>query len=240
MEEYLVTAVGYLRLVVEAIGAAVIGYGVLATTFRYILTLIGVREDTYNEIRLYLGQYLVLGLEFQLGADILATAVAPTLDDVILLGAIATIRTVLNYFLSQELERERREAAADVRARRHDRLGPRVETYDRRRESPAGLRASGRAARSSSAGIVRGALVARGPGGRSRVARRIAGARGTRPRLLRRGNAAEPRHQPHLADRGRDGPDHRRAQAADVSRWAWFGAAEGGRLRDQERQHVGL
>ena len=112
IEEYLVTAVGYLRLVVEAIGAAVIGYGVLATTFRYILTLIGVREDTNNEIRLYLGQYLVLGLEFQLGADVLATAVAPTLDEVILLGAIATIRTVLNYFLSQELERERREAAA--------------------------------------------------------------------------------------------------------------------------------
>ena len=112
MEEYLVTAVGYLRLVVEAIGAAVIGYGVLATTLRYILTLFGVREDTNNEIRLYLGQYLVLGLEFQLGADILATAVAPTLDEVILLGAIATIRTVLNYFLSQELERERREAAA--------------------------------------------------------------------------------------------------------------------------------
>jgi uncharacterized membrane protein len=112
MEEYLVTAVGNLRLVVEAIGAAVIGYGVLATTFRYVLTLIGVREDTNNEIRLHLGQYLVLGLEFQLGADILATAVAPTLDEVILLGAIATIRTVLNYFLSQELERERREAAA--------------------------------------------------------------------------------------------------------------------------------
>ena len=112
MEEYLVTAVGYLRLVVEAIGAAVIGYGVLATTVRYVLTLIGVREDTSNEIRLYLGQYLVLGLEFQLGADILSTAVAPTLDDVILLGAIATIRTVLNYFLSQELERARREEEA--------------------------------------------------------------------------------------------------------------------------------
>src|SRR5687767_14037641 len=112
MEEYLVTAVGYLRLVVEAIGAAVVGFGVLATTFRYVLTLVGVRDDTNNEIRLYLGQYLVLGLEFQLGADILSTAVAPTLDDVILLGAIATIRTVLNYFLTQELERERREVAS--------------------------------------------------------------------------------------------------------------------------------
>jgi uncharacterized membrane protein len=112
LEEYLVTTVGYLRLVVEAIGAAVVGFGVLATSFRYVLTLVGVRGYTYNEIRLYLGRYLVLGLEFQLGADILATAVAPTLDEVILLGAIATIRTVLNYFLSQELEREHREAAA--------------------------------------------------------------------------------------------------------------------------------
>jgi len=112
MEEYLVTAVGYLRLVIEAIGAAVVGFGVLATTYRYVLTLVGIREYTYNEIRLYLGGYLVLGLEFQLGADILSTAVAPTLDDVILLGAIATIRTALNYFLSQELARERQEESA--------------------------------------------------------------------------------------------------------------------------------
>jgi uncharacterized membrane protein len=112
MEEYLVTAVGYLRLIVEAIGAAVVGFGVLATTYRYVLTLVGIRKYTYNEIRLYLGGYLVLGLEFQLGADILSTAVAPTLDDVILLGAIATIRTALNYFLSQELARERQEEYA--------------------------------------------------------------------------------------------------------------------------------
>jgi uncharacterized membrane protein len=111
MEEYLVTVVGYLRLVVEAIGAAVIGFGVLATTYRYVLTLVGVREYTNTGIRLYLGGYLALGLEFQLGADILSTAVAPTLDDVILLGAIATIRTALNFFLSQELARERREEA---------------------------------------------------------------------------------------------------------------------------------
>lgn len=49
-----------MRLVVEAIGAAVIGFGVLATTYRYILTLVGVREYTNNEIRLYLGRYLAL------------------------------------------------------------------------------------------------------------------------------------------------------------------------------------
>lgn len=113
MEELLTVAVGYLRLMVEAIGAAIVGFGALATAFRYLLTLVGVREYTNSEIRLYLGRYLALGLEFQVGADILSTAIAPTLNDVLLLGAIVVIRTVLNYFLSQELERERREVAPE-------------------------------------------------------------------------------------------------------------------------------
>src|SRR5918997_6111501 len=111
MQELLVTAVGYLRLVVEAIGAAVVGFGVLATTYRYVLTLVGIEGYINTEIRLYLGRYLALGLEFQIGADILSTAVAPTIDDVLLLGAIVVIRTVLNYFLSKELEREREQIA---------------------------------------------------------------------------------------------------------------------------------
>jgi uncharacterized membrane protein len=115
VEEYLITAVDYLRLVVEAIGAAVVGFGAIATAVRYVLTLVRIRDDTNTEIRLYLGRFLALGLEFQIGADILSTAVAPTLDAVMLLGAIVVIRTVLNYFLSKELEREQaqpeREAA---------------------------------------------------------------------------------------------------------------------------------
>jgi uncharacterized membrane protein len=109
VEEFLVTAVGYLRLAVEAIGAAIIGIGVLSTTFRYALSLLELRKYSYTEIRLHLGSYLALGLDFQLGANILATAVTPTFEEVQLLAAIVVIRTVLNYFLSKELERERRE-----------------------------------------------------------------------------------------------------------------------------------
>lgn len=107
MEEFLVTAVGYLRLAVEAIGAAVIGIGAISTVFRYALSLLGLRKYSNSGLRLHLGQFLALGLEFQLGADILATAVSPTWEEVQLLAAIAAIRTVLNYFLSKELERER-------------------------------------------------------------------------------------------------------------------------------------
>lgn len=57
----------------------------------------------YNRLRLEFGGWLVLALEFQLASDILKTAVAPTYEHLIQLGAIAIIRTFLNYFLSKEL-----------------------------------------------------------------------------------------------------------------------------------------
>ncbi len=106
VEEFLIVAVGYLRLAVEAIGAAVIGIGAAATVFRYALSLLSLRTYTNSDLRLYLGRFLALGLEFQLASDILATAVAPTFEEVQLLAAIVVIRTVLNYFLQKELERE--------------------------------------------------------------------------------------------------------------------------------------
>jgi uncharacterized membrane protein len=80
--------------------------------------LLGIRDYSNTEIRLFLGRYLALGLEFQIGADILSTAVAPTFEDVLLLGAIVVIRTVLNYFLSKELERERRQVIPESDALR--------------------------------------------------------------------------------------------------------------------------
>ena len=45
----------------------------------------------------------MLGLEFALAADILRAAVAPTWDDISKLAVIATIRTMLNYFLAKDI-----------------------------------------------------------------------------------------------------------------------------------------
>ena len=116
MEEFLVTAVGYLKLAVEAVGAAIIGFGALATVVIYLLSLFGIRKRSYTEIRLFLGRYLALGLEFQLASDILSTAVSPTFAELEILAFIVVIRTALNYFLSKEIERERQEVEAARRA----------------------------------------------------------------------------------------------------------------------------
>ena len=49
--------------------------------------------------------WLLLGLEFELAADIISSVVSPTWQDLGELGAIApVIRTFLNYFLERDLE----------------------------------------------------------------------------------------------------------------------------------------
>jgi uncharacterized membrane protein len=65
-------------------------------------------QETYpfNQIRIRFGTWLALALEFQLGADVLGTTVAPTLEALAQLAIVAIIRTFLNYFLSKELEAE--------------------------------------------------------------------------------------------------------------------------------------
>jgi uncharacterized membrane protein len=47
------------------------------------------------------GVWLLLGFEFQLGADIILSAISPTWTQIEQLGAIEVIRTFLNYFLKK-------------------------------------------------------------------------------------------------------------------------------------------
>ena len=99
----LINVVEWLRLGIEAMGALIIAVGVLMAARE--LVRLGFRAD-FNPIRLSLARYLALALEFQLGADILSTAVAPSWDRIGKLGAIAVIRTALNYFMMLELRHE--------------------------------------------------------------------------------------------------------------------------------------
>jgi len=57
-------------------------------------------------VRLRLGRFLALGLEFQLASDLLRTAVAPSFEEIGKLAAVAAIRTGLNWFLGRELREE--------------------------------------------------------------------------------------------------------------------------------------
>jgi uncharacterized membrane protein len=60
----------------------------------------------HTYFRKIFGGWLIVALEFQLAADIVGTIISPTTSHLIELGAIALIRTFLNYFLNKELREE--------------------------------------------------------------------------------------------------------------------------------------
>ncbi|RYG45906.1 DUF1622 domain-containing protein [bacterium] len=99
-----------LRLTIEMLGAVTILLGAIAA----IRAGFGSAEGRLETIRLVFARYLVLALEFQLGADILSTAIAPTWDQIGKLGAIAIIRTALNFFLTKELRDEAQRQAGQT------------------------------------------------------------------------------------------------------------------------------
>lgn len=94
--------------VADGCTGVVVGLGIVAASVR--AARVGLRrgmdlEETMAQIRLSLGRWLALALELALAADILRSVVAPTWDEIGKLGAIAALRTVLNYFLEKEIER---------------------------------------------------------------------------------------------------------------------------------------
>jgi uncharacterized membrane protein len=112
-EEWLRRAVALLVRLVESAGALIIFAGAAVAFARVVrATLSPRRAELFVTARLELGRVLALGLEFQLGSDLLRTAVAPTFKEIGELAAVAAIRTGLNYFLGKEIREERAEMAA--------------------------------------------------------------------------------------------------------------------------------
>jgi len=86
----------------EVVGGLLIIYGGIVATGKVILHEFGKKSYLYNQIRLELTGKIVFGLEFLIAADILATIVSPSQDELIMLAAVVIIRTVLGYFLEKE------------------------------------------------------------------------------------------------------------------------------------------
>lgn len=108
VEQTVVNFVLWLRLAVETLGAVTIGVGIIVAIYVYVRSYKADKTHDFVCIRLTFARFLVLALEFQVAADILSTAVAPSWDQIGKLTAIATIRTALNYFLTCEINAERK------------------------------------------------------------------------------------------------------------------------------------
>lgn len=108
-ESALRSTVDVMVRLIEACGAVVIMIGAVVAIVKFAAALTRRDINQFSAVRLSLARFLVLGLEFQLAADVLRTAISPSFAEIGKLAAIAAIRTVLNYFLNREIAQEQRE-----------------------------------------------------------------------------------------------------------------------------------
>jgi uncharacterized membrane protein len=116
-EEILVAFINWVEMAAEFVAAVTIAIGIVSVVYRAIVDRVlgsplAISGQSFRSTRLLFSHYLVLALEYQLAADILATAVAPSWDQLGKLAVIAVIRTFLNYFLGREMAEVEREAGA--------------------------------------------------------------------------------------------------------------------------------
>ena len=101
---------------IGVLGVLVIIYGVFIGLLRFLRTEVhalrglNVAADR-EQLRHALGYYLLLGLEFLIAADIIDTLMKPSLDDLIVLGGMVIIRTIISYSLNAELKSGKKPAA---------------------------------------------------------------------------------------------------------------------------------
>ena len=90
---------------VDGVGVCIVVGGALFATVRLALRRIGGAGNYYVFYRQDVGRGILLGLEFLIAGDLIRTVVvAPTMQNVLVLGLIVLIRTFLSLSLQLEIE----------------------------------------------------------------------------------------------------------------------------------------
>ena len=112
------TVIEYLARGVEFAAALIIAIAAARATWQSMRLLFSgdAPAEAKVAVRLTLGRWLAVALEFELAADVLNTAVTPTWADIEKLAAIAALRTALNYFLEKEIREESKPAQRGAEA----------------------------------------------------------------------------------------------------------------------------
>lgn len=114
MDELLVTLTEFLVPLIDIIALVAVVAGTIECVVRVVgLVFTEMSRSDLRAIWLQYAGWLVAALTFQLGADILETAIAPSWEDIGRLAAIAVIRTFLDYFLGRDV--------SEIRERQHER-----------------------------------------------------------------------------------------------------------------------
>ena len=107
MDEALMGGIHWVTRAIEITGIGIIVVGAFGSLIVFLRRLLkGQQNDKIvGDFRSDLGRAILLGLEFLVAADIVATvAIDPTVDSLIVLAGIVLIRTFLSFSLEVEIE----------------------------------------------------------------------------------------------------------------------------------------
>ncbi len=91
---------------IEAVGVVIIVLGIGNATLRYLRRSLSIQsKDSYQKFRREMGRGMLVGLEFLVAGDIIRTVVViDSITDVLSLGLVVLIRTVLVFTIHLEVE----------------------------------------------------------------------------------------------------------------------------------------
>ena len=90
---------------VDGVGVFIVAAGAFVATVRLLVRRVHNMGNYYSSYRQDIGRAILLGLEFLIAGDIIRTVVvAPTIQNVLVLGLIVLIRTFLSLSLQLEIE----------------------------------------------------------------------------------------------------------------------------------------
>ncbi len=102
------TVLETIALTIDLVGIAILVYAAL----KFIVHFLGFEikrlrglacVEAIRDLRLQLGSYILLALEFIIISDVINTAISRDVDDLLALGLLVVIRVALSFFLGREL-----------------------------------------------------------------------------------------------------------------------------------------
>jgi uncharacterized membrane protein len=102
--EFTGTILDIFALFFEGLSAILLIFGGLVAAMKIFLVAALKKPYRYENIRKELTNKILFGLELLIIGDILRTISDPSVNELLTVGVIVVIRTVLGYFLSKEVE----------------------------------------------------------------------------------------------------------------------------------------
>ncbi len=106
--EQVTTVLEMIAFAIDLVGIAILIFAALKFIAHFvgfeIKRLRGLEcVEAIRDMRLRLGSYILLSLEFIIISDVILTAISRNVDDLLALGLLVLIRVVLSFFLGREL-----------------------------------------------------------------------------------------------------------------------------------------